>query len=91
MTVAVVVALVLLAFGGAASVAARRARTREAGRSHIPVADALAEVLAVASGGGDRDRVRAVRLLRERTGLGLVEADRTVLRWLEEEAAGPHG
>jgi ribosomal protein L7/L12 len=44
--------------------------------------EARAEVMSVAVAG---DRIKAVRVLRERTGLGLVDATETVRRWLEEE------
>lgn len=52
---------------------------------YIPVDETRSEVLAVAAGGSDRDRIRAVKVLRERTGLGLKEAYDTVRKWLAEE------
>jgi len=50
----------------------------------VSAEQARADVLAVAAGGSDRDQIRAIKVLRERTGLGLLEAKRTVDRWLEE-------
>lgn len=44
--------------------------------------EARAEVISVAVAG---DRIKAIKVLRERTGLGLVEAKETVDRWLGEE------
>jgi ribosomal protein L7/L12 len=53
----------------------------------VSAEDARCEVLAVAAGGRQRDEIRAVRVLRERTGLGLLEAKQTVDRWLSESRA----
>jgi ribosomal protein L7/L12 len=43
--------------------------------------EARAGVLAVATGGTQREEIRAIRVLPERTGLGLLEAKQTVDRW----------
>jgi hypothetical protein len=48
----------------------------------LPVDDARAEVVAMAA---REDPVQAVKLLRQRTGLGLLEATQTVRQWLDEE------
>ncbi len=85
MTVTVVCALVLLGAAATAFLVARLERARESRRPRIPVDQARPEVLSIAAGGTDRDRVRAIRVLRERTGLGLREAHDTVLRWQREE------
>jgi ribosomal protein L7/L12 len=85
-TVTVVIALVLLAGSAAAFLLARIGRAREAKRPRVPVNQARPEVLSVAAGGSDRDRVRAIKVLRERTGLGLREAHDTVMRWLREDS-----
>jgi ribosomal protein L7/L12 len=69
----------------AAFVAVRVAKAREARRPRIPVEAARAEVLAVARRGDSGVPVQAVKVLRERTGLGLVEANNTVRRWLDED------
>jgi ribosomal protein L7/L12 len=47
---------------------------------------ARAEVLEVETGGSAEDDVRAIKVLRERTGLGLLEAKQTVGRWLQESS-----
>ena len=74
------VAVALLLVGGALALwAERRAAPPSPGMS---VDEARAEVMPVAGAG---DRVRAVSVLRERTGLGLADATETVRRWLEED------
>ena len=46
---------------------------------------ARSEVLGITGGGADREVVLAVRVLRERSGLELTEAYRTVTAWLADE------
>jgi hypothetical protein len=87
-TVTEIVGLVLLVCAGVAFLAARVARAREAKRPRVPVEEARAEVLSIATRGDDSDRIRAIRVLRERTGLGLLEARDTLMRWLDEDSAG---
>jgi ribosomal protein L7/L12 len=67
----------------------RLARSRRSGADHVPAEQVRADVLAVAAGGADKDRIRAIKALRERTGLGLLDAKRTVDRWLDEEPGTP--
>jgi hypothetical protein len=50
--------------------------------SDLPVDHARAEVVALAT---SEDPIKAVKLLRQRTGLGLRDATATVRRWLDEE------
>jgi hypothetical protein len=69
----------------AAFLAARVSKARDARRPRLPVEDARAEVLAVARRGDGGVPVKAVKVLRQRTGLALVEANATVRRWLDED------
>lgn len=79
------VGIVLLACGLVLFLLAHRFKARDAKRPRVPVEQARPEVLRVAAGGSDRDRIRAVKVLRERTGIGLREAHDTVKRWLQEK------
>ncbi|WP_029429969.1 hypothetical protein [Blastococcus sp. URHD0036] len=58
------------------------ARQTSKGNAGLAVETARPEVLAVAAEGNP---IRAVKVLRDRTGLGLREATETVRRWLSEE------
>ena len=63
----------------------RIARASKPQASPVSPEEAREEVLAVAS---DSGLVRAVAVLRQRTGLGLGEAHRTVTQWLEDSGTG---
>ncbi len=79
------VAIVLLACGLVLLLLAHRLKVRDANRPREPMEQARPEVLSIATRGSDRDRIRAIKVLRERTGLGLREANDMVKRWLQEE------
>lgn len=79
------VAIVLLACGLVLFLLAHRLQARDAKRPRVPMEQARPEVLSIATRGSDRDRIRAIKVLRERTGVGLREASDTVKRWLQEE------
>ncbi|WP_139220427.1 hypothetical protein [Trujillonella endophytica] len=85
MTLTVVAAIAVLACVLLTFWSKRIEKTRAANRPRVPAEQARAEVMSVAAGGADRDRIRAIKLLRERTGLGLLEARHTVMQWLQEE------
>ncbi len=84
-TLTVVAAIVLLACVLMAFWSKRIGTKRAAKRPRVPAEQARAEVMSVAAGGADRDRIRAIKVLRERTGLGLLEAHHTVTQWLQAE------
>jgi ribosomal protein L7/L12 len=74
----------LLAILAVAEAAVRIHERRHPGPPLVSPEEARTEVLAVAAGGTQREEIRAIRVLRERTGLGLLEAKQTVDRWLSE-------
>jgi ribosomal protein L7/L12 len=85
MAVAEVIGLILLACAAVAFLVSRMAAARRLKRPRVSVDQARPEVMALAALGLDRDRIGAIKVLRERTGLGLREAHDTVTHWLQED------